>query len=158
MGSFDAGAGAPAMGATKIDYSTSDMTFSASSGAGLGDTAFSVFHNYDANTNIAASVNTNRGLGNIIGLTAAEGDSSTKMAIGVTSALDKDSSVGAKIDCCNNLGLFYTQRMNNNLTLTTAAKIDVSKWTQNDGHSAGFKLTYGQAPMSARGTPVPSLV
>lgn len=140
--SFDAGAGAPAMGATKVDYATSDMTFSASSGAGLGDTAFSVYHNYDADTAVAASVTTNRGLGNLIGLSAAEGDSSTKMAIGATSALDKDSSIGAKIDCCNNLGLFYTQKMNSSVTLTAAAKIDVGKWTSNDGHSCGFKLAF----------------
>jgi len=125
-----------------FEYTTADMTFSATSGDGLGSTSFGVHHAYDANTNIGASVCTNRGLGNLIG-TAASGDVDTKMAIGVTNALDKDSTIGAKIDCCNNLGLFYTQRMNNNLTLTTAAKIDVSKWTQNDGHSAGFKLTYG---------------
>merc|ERR1712146_98399 len=102
-----------------------------------------VYHAYDANTNIGASVSTNRGLGNLIGTATGSGDATTKQAIGVVHALDKDSSVGAKIDCCNNLGLFYTQRMNNNVSLTTAAKIDVSKWTQNDGHSAGFKLTFG---------------
>jgi len=59
-----------------------------------------------------------------------------------TSALDKDSSIGAKIDCCNNLGLFYTQKMNSSVTLTAAAKIDVGKWTSNDGHSCGFKLAF----------------
>ena len=126
-----------------LEYSTSDMTFSVTSGNGLGDTAFGVYHAYDANTNIGASVSTNRGLGNLIGTATGSGDATTKQAIGVVHALDKDSSVGAKIDCCNNLGLFYTQRMNNNVSLTTAAKIDVSKWTQNDGHSAGFKLTFG---------------
>jgi hypothetical protein len=129
--------------ATRFNYTTSDMTLAAESGAGLGNTNVSVFHKYDADTNIAATVSMNRGVGNIIGTAAGDGDAKTKMAIGVTNKLDGDATIGAKIDSGNQLGLFYTQRMNSALTLTTAAQIDVGKWTQNDGHSAGFKLTYG---------------
>jgi len=128
--------------ATRFDYAASDMTFTAESGQGLGNTHFSVFHKYDADTNVAASVVANRGLGNVLGLAEAKGDASTKMTIGATSQLDKDSSIGAKIDCCNNLGLFYTQKMNSSVSLTAAAKIDVGKWTSNDGHSAGLKFTF----------------